>query len=68
MSRRKSVTLEQLRSARGMTQQDLGDTLGCTQGTISLWEKGKRCPSLKKASRIAMIFDTPIENIKFASK
>ena len=46
-----------------MTQQQLADEVGVSRQTIVAIEKGNYSPSLELAFRIAIAFDTSIENI-----
>ena len=46
-----------------MTQQALADKVGVTRQTIVAIEKGKYSPSLELAFRIALVFNTPIEEV-----
>lgn len=43
---RNKITLMQLRQRVGLTQQELADSIGVTQKTISVWEKGSVEPKL----------------------
>ena len=36
--------MQRLREEDGMTQEELGEKLGVSQGTVSQWESGKRVP------------------------
>lgn len=45
--------LRELREAAGLSQEDLGEKIGCSRGSISFYEKSQRVPDiiiLKKAS------------------
>lgn len=46
-----------------MTQKALADKVGVTRQTIIAIEKGKYSPSLELAFRIAVVFDTPLEEV-----
>lgn len=46
-----------------MTQQQLADKAGVTRQTIVAIEKGKYSPSLELAFRIALVFDSPLEEV-----
>ena len=48
-----------------MTQQQLAEKVGVTRQTIVAIEKGKYSPSLELAFRIALAFDTPLEDVFF---
>ena len=46
-----------------MTQQQLAEKVGVTRQTIIAMEKGKYSPSLQLAFRIALAFDSPLEEV-----
>lgn len=46
-----------------MTQQALADKVGVSRQTIVAIEKGNYSPSLELAFRIAMEFNTPLEEV-----
>jgi len=46
-----------------MTQQQLAEKVGVTRQTIAAIEKGKYSPTLELAFRIAIIFNSSIEEI-----
>lgn len=51
------------RAERGLSRQDLADTLGINYQTIGYLERGDYNPSLELAFRIAEFFKLPIEAI-----
>ena len=48
-----------------MTQQQLAEKAGVTRQTIVALEQGKYSPSLELAFRIALVFDSPLEEVFF---
>ena len=46
-----------------MTQKELADKVGVTRQTIVAIEKAKYSPSLELAFRIALVFDSPLEEV-----
>ena len=46
-----------------MTQQELAEKVSVTRQTIIAMEKGHYSPSLELAFRIALIFDSPLEEV-----
>jgi len=46
-----------------MTQQELADAVGVSRQTIVAIEKGNYSPSLELAFRIAMEFNSPLEEV-----
>ncbi len=56
-------SIQALRHAKALTQQDLADAIGVTRATILALEKGNYNPSLELVFRIAKFFKTDIEKI-----
>lgn len=52
-----------LRAERGISRQDLADTVGVNYQTIGFLERGDYGPSLKLAFQIAAYFGLPVEAI-----
>lgn len=46
-----------------MTQKVLAEKVGVTRQTIIALEKGKYSPSLELAFRIALVFESPLEDV-----
>jgi len=59
------IPLVVLRKKRGLTQKELATILGIANSTVCQYEKGRRCPSLKTAKRIANIFNVSVETVIF---
>lgn len=55
--------VEELRKAKGMTQQELGAVLGVSRQTVISIENGRYNPSLGLAHSIAQAFGCSIEEI-----
>ncbi len=60
-----SNRIQELRVAKGMTQQDLADAVDVTRATILALEKGSYNPSLELSFRLAKCFHVGIEDIFF---
>jgi putative transcriptional regulator len=56
-------TLRELRTARGWSQQELGEALGVSRQAVIALETERHDPSLDLAYRIATLFEKPIEEI-----
>ena len=56
-------TIVSLRTAGGMSQNELADLLFVSRTLISKWESGIRRPDLPMIERIAAAFDVPVERI-----
>ena len=55
--------LEELRTHKGWTQQDLADRAGVSRQTIISLERGRYNPSITLAFRLARQFDIKIEDL-----
>lgn len=55
--------LKQFRTAKGMTQEHLANTVGVRRETIMRLEKAQYNPSLKLAVDISRAVEAPIEEI-----
>jgi len=55
--------VRELRTAKGLSQQVLGDELGVSRQTINAIEQGRYDPSLPLAIRLARYFGTAVEEI-----
>ncbi|HWQ46815.1 MAG TPA: helix-turn-helix transcriptional regulator [Longilinea sp.] len=55
--------MDELRSKRGWTQQELGDKAGVSRQTIISLEGGRYNPSIMLAFRLARLFEVSIEDI-----
>lgn len=55
--------VRELRSAKGLSQADLGEALGVSRQTINSIENGRYLPSLPLALAIARHFVTTVEEI-----
>ncbi|QTN19404.1 helix-turn-helix transcriptional regulator [Brevundimonas sp. AJA228-03] len=56
-------SLRDLRTARGWTQEQLGQALGVSRQAVNALETEKHDPSLDLAYRIATVFGQPVEAI-----
>ncbi|GAP16951.1 helix-turn-helix transcriptional regulator [Levilinea saccharolytica] len=55
--------LEEFRSQRGWTQQELADQVEVSRQTIISLENGRYNPSILLAFRLARLFQMPIEDL-----
>jgi len=55
--------VRELRSARGLSQGDLGDALGVSRQTINAIETERYTPSLPLALALARFFGTSVEDM-----
>lgn len=55
--------IQQLRTGRGMTRQELAEALGVHYQTVGYLERGESAPSVHLALRLAELFGEPVEGI-----
>lgn len=60
--------VRELRSAKGMSQQALGDALGVSRQTVNAIEQGRYDPSLPLAIRLARYFGLTVEEVFHADE
>ena len=53
--------IKRQRIRKGMTQQQLADNLGLSQGTVAGWERGSSKPNVRVIQRLAETFGTSTE-------
>jgi transcriptional regulator with XRE-family HTH domain len=53
--------LKNLRLAKGMTLQQVGDAFGISKASVSSWESGKSNPDHKKIEKLAELFETSVQ-------
>lgn len=53
--------IKELRQKNNLTQKELGEKLGLTESTVSLYEAGKRKPDPSTLVKLANIFDVSID-------
>lgn len=56
-----TTSLQRFRERLGITQSQLGESIGVTRQTIAAWEKGEREPSLAQLNTIAIELSVPID-------
>ena len=52
-----------MRKQRGMTQEQLGETLGVTNKTVSRWETGKYMPDIDKLRELSTVLNVSINEL-----
>jgi putative transcriptional regulator len=60
--------VRELRAAKGLSQQALGDALGVSRQTVNAIEQGRYDPSLPLAIRLARYFGLTVEEIFHADE
>ncbi len=56
-----SENLKDLRLEKGIGQVELANMIGVSKGIISLWENGKREPTLSSLIALAKVFDVSLD-------
>lgn len=54
------MKLRELRKEKGMSMKELGEALGCSESTISLYENGKREPSFETLLKMGEFFGVTV--------
>ncbi|MGE7129202.1 helix-turn-helix transcriptional regulator [Lysinibacillus xylanilyticus] len=62
MDTQKRDNLISLRKSRNWTQKELAEKIGARQQSVCAWEQGIRSPTLKKAKKLADLFEVTIES------
>ena len=57
MSKELGERLRELRTEKGLAQNELADAMGCNKANISYWETGKKNPTEFSIKMIAEFFD-----------
>lgn len=55
--------LRELRTKKGLSQEELGNKIGVKKSTISMWENGAREPSLEILEAIADTFNVDMNTL-----
>lgn len=53
--------LKRLRHQKGLTQQQMGDYLHVTNGTIAMWELNKRLPDVQRLLELSKFFGVTVD-------
>ena len=53
--------LKNLRLAKGLTLQQVGDSLGISKVSVSTWESGKTNPDRKRLEKLAELYSTTVQ-------
>jgi transcriptional regulator with XRE-family HTH domain len=62
------ITLIAARKMAGLTQRELAQACGVSEGTVSRWEKGIKEPTISQAKRIGEICGVHYNDIIFCPK
>lgn len=55
--------IARMRLAKGLTQNQLAEAVGCLRGDISRWERGERRPNTGSALKLARALGCKIEDL-----
>lgn len=59
------ITLVAARKMAGLTQRELAEACGVSEGTVSRWEKGIKDPTITQAKKIGEICGIHYDDIIF---
>lgn len=57
------TSLKRARKARGLTQVELAEYIGVTQGAVHQWESGKSKPTIENLMKMAKLFDCQVDDL-----
>ena len=60
---RGAVVIKELRIKSGMTQEQLAEMLGVTQGAVAQWEKGLTHPAYETLPKLAKVFGVTVDDL-----
>ena len=55
--------LRNARKVKGLTQVEVANALGVTQGAVRQWEAGATTPSAGKLAKVAVLLDIPVAEL-----
>ena len=55
--------LRTIRRSKDISQKELAQKLGVTQGAVSCWERGRWYPSLDMLRKLSQIFEVSIDEL-----
>lgn len=55
------ASLKEIRTSRGVSQEDLAERIGVSRQTVSKWESGDARPSADNLMRLSQVFQLPVE-------
>ena len=62
---RVKITLKAARINAGLTQSDVAKKIGISRESLQNYESYRTCPSFVIASKLAELYDLPVDIIKF---
>ena len=60
--------LQELRKSRGLTQEELAETLYVSRTAISKWESGRGYPNIESLKEISKYFSVSIDDLLSGEK
>lgn len=57
------MAFKKLRKEHGLTQTELAEAIGVTQGAVHQWESGKSKPTIDNLKKIAKLFNCKVDDL-----
>ena len=57
------TNLQRIRKEKGLSQKELADALGVTQGTVSAWESGRWDPTVENLRAVAKVLGVTVDEL-----
>lgn len=57
------TNLQRIRKEKGMSQKELADALGVTQGTVSAWESGRWDPTVENLRAVTKVLGVTVDEL-----
>lgn len=55
--------LKSARKERGLSQEEIAEAIGVTQGAVHQWESGKSKPTIDNLKKIATLFNCKVDDL-----
>jgi len=58
-----SMGIREMRLEKNLTQEQLADIMGVTQGAVVQWEAGNTFPRMKSVPKLAEVLGVPVDKL-----
>lgn len=62
------MSLRACRVQRGFTQKEVADFMSSSEKSVVDWENGYSSPTMDKATKLAYLYDMPVEHMDFSKE